>query len=741
MTIKQSSKFPEVVQTKKSPEASSLSNLDKPLDISEIKSENAVLLRSVQQSVKRKVQNVRKNSAKYGMVEIDEVISGIDVEIKKYKSLEHVGSKVGMNGRQLLAQLADLNVSVSGDDGEVLRSMAADLQAVLPLVLDRELYHWFLSEMLRFKADLLALKEEARGAEHAFRKEKNELGIRERVAQMKGYDDISALRGDLIKSVEMGSNVDKAVRELLFHPFWFSRKFEKLFSVILEKVENTITISGCARDVDACVVRLETLDLAGNKTLFLDGRALAMILGPGGCNVGEIEAESSVLIYCPPGSVELCLFGSEAAVAKAVKKFGDIKELQSGSAGIVSERIVCLLCEARLVPTDRIEEECGVTIVRGESLVVRGPHESVGRAVNAITAFIAQMSVQHLDIPETLIPGLNLLLGGGAASGTGQIKLLVRFADLKKRAAIVRTGDATVDVATTVGEDVVDEFLYILQQACYETKTLTLEQHHWRVWNDQMCQLVGSVCKEVFSFKRPDLLEIWGPEIERAQSLVKEVHCATILTVPEACIRPMLDNKCQILQSIQSEAGVACHFDRFENSLFLYGLAVGKQKGAAQFAEFIDSINQAVLQSSIKTIPIAADEIGRLIGPKGRTMNAIREKSGIEEIRISESEKCVYLVGSSLGIDHAITLIEEELGARKDSTIAQIGLAENEENTRELLAQIDGTKTQTTNPGLMGNRQDQWTAAPAVQTSQTPVALDSTELFPALGMATKTKKR
>ena len=765
MTVKPTQKFPDVASasTKKTGAATPPVNLNKPLEISEIKSENATNLRSVQQSFKRRLQNMRKSPLKYAPSQIEELIFEIDTEIKTHKSLEHTGSKVTMNGRQVMAQLADLKESTGhvSDDAILLSSMLADLETLLPIVLDRELYHWFVGEMVKIKSELNELKLAAHGNEAVIRKDRADLLILQRVAQMKGYgEDTTALRGDIMKTVEVCGSIPKQVREILFHPVWMSRKFEKEFTVIVNKSSDThskndgCSISGSSKDVDACVSKLETLDISGKRTLLLDGRTLSTIMGVGGANALEVEKECNVLLFAPAGSVELTIFGSEAAVNKALKRIGDVKEIQtsaSSASGIVAERVKCRTCVAKALRAEQIEGECGVTISanpisesenRDSWLVIRGPAEGVASAVHSVNLAMAAMGVETIDGISMEAAGVLFATNTGTTApkkGLSEIKLVIRFNDLKKRASFF-LADGEIDVAVSDPnsmEAVVGELLEILEKISWSTDKLLLERDQSRIWTEPICRAVAAQCAgaELLCRRSDDnqyTLEIWGDERARelAGRLVREVLSPKLLAVPEECIKPMLENKCQVLQSLQAEAVVSVHFDRFENSLFVYGLTPSKRLAERQFAEFVDSVRQALLQSTVKTIPIATDEIGRLIGPKGRVMNGIKEKAGIEEIRVSELEGKVYLVGANSGIDHAVSLIEEELSAKKDSSVVQIGLAEDAETAAVLSGQSKGESGKTV--GLLGARTDEWVTGAG---AKPPTELtDDPDQFPALGL-------
>ena len=770
--------------------------LDKPLDIADIKTEKANELRTLQQSFKRKVLNVKKGILKTSTDTVDNHISEIESLIKSNKYLEHSSLKLSMKGRQIMTQLADLDQSLSSktldrDERASFQAMKAELEQSLPAILDRELYAWFVAEMLKFKSELVQLREKAAENEHVFRKDELEQSIRSRIAQMKGYEDVNMLRGDIMKTVDVCSSIAKGVREILFHPVWLSRKLEREFTVIVEKSHDTHSkndgcwIAGTSKDVDACVSRLESMDISGRRTLILDGKSIGLIMGVSGSTAYELEQEFGVVIYAPPGSVELTIFGSETSVVKILKKISsligfDPTSQQSGesfasgggSSNIVTERIACNACVAKAIRNfigSELEEKFGVTIsinqavenVRESWIVVRGLNEGVSNATQELGRIIkTKFSLETVEGPSK--GAVEALVGTTSSScsslkkGMSEIKLAIRFNELKKLGVFVPVpndpNSIDVCVADPIKMDqVVGELLEILDRVLYTTEYVDLDPHHYRCWTEAVCSQVSTKAKseaggdvEIMCRRNGGAeegkfhLEIWGsrPGIEKAKKLVKDVHLPKILTVPEEAVKPMLENKCQVIQSIQEDAVVSVHFNKVESQVYLYGLNSSKKIGEEMFGKFFESVRDSLLQSTIKSIPIASDEIGRLIGPKGKTMMSIKERSDLEDIRVSDEGK-VFLTGTSANIDHAISLIEEELSSRKDATVVQIGLAEDPETA----AALEAGKAGATAGGSTGRRMvgvdktNEWLSSsekPAAEFTAPPVVA-SEDLFPSLG--------
>ena len=734
--------------------------LEKPLEISEIKTDNAVRVRDIQQSVKRRIANARKTPEKYSVAKLEELSAEIDALVKEQRhALDHGAVKLGMNGRQLLAQLADLETSLvqitDFDEKRALKEMKKDLDLILNPVLDRELLNWFTSEMTRFKSELAPIQAAVAAAESAAQKDSDDMQLRRQIAILKHYDDVTMLKGDVMKRVELCASVPKATRDILFHPVWLARKLEREFTAVVDKSRDTHSksdgcfVAGTARDVDACIARLETADyVSGKKNLLLDGRTLATVMGVGGANAYDIERECGVILYAATGSVELTIFGTEKSVAKALQKIGDVKQITStgDNVQLTSDRLVCNAAVARAFQNlaSGVEEECGVSVSvtpsadnpREATVVVRGQPESVAAGMHALHAVVKRMNFETVECDNAA--GLDRLFNPPAVKrGIAEARLAARFSDLKKRAVMLRVDNtASVDIVTLEEmEGIQTEFFEILKRAVFETEKVELD--HTRIWSDEMCKLVASLAGDVeIAHRRSDesnySLELWGSPSALANThrLIAEVMRSTSLAVPEEAIRPMLDNKCQVLQSLQTDCVVSAHYSKFENQLIIYGLDKNKKHAVSVYNAFLKSVKDALLQSTIKTIPIASDEIGRLIGPKGRVMNGIKEKADLDEIRISEAEMKVYITGSNSSIDYAVSLIEEELSARKDATVVQIGLGESSE-TAALLAGASETKPVKTNEWVSQKEEKAQEIAP----------MESQELFPSLGAATSQKPK
>ena len=743
-------------------------SLEKPLEISDIKTEKAVVVRDAVQSLKKRIANGKKNIEKTTLARVEELEAQIDSLWKETKSDLDKGAsalRMGMNGRQVLAQLCDLEKSLVAvtdtDERTALREMKRELDQYLPIVLDRELWAWFQGEIAVIKSHLATLKDLVSAAEVEKRRAEEDASLRRQIAIFKHYEDVNMLKGDVMKRVELASSIPKATRELLFHPVWLTRKLEKEFTVVIEKSRDTHSksdgcfIAGTIKDVNACILKLETADFAsGKRTLLLDGKSIATVMS----NASEIEKECGVLLFAAPGNVELSLYGSEKNVGKALAKIGNVKEIRGAgnpSVNMTSDRVQCnsAVGKALVNANLNIEEKCGVSLTlapmsespRESFVIVRGPPEGVASAVHEISLAVTRIRLERVThLNKEALEQLFNLSSNNVKKGFSQVKLIMKFNELKQKAFFIPfLEEATVDVAilqTELTDAILSEFHSILAKILFITERVDLgDSRLSRIWSESVCKLVvasaGDADMEISlrrSSEQSCWIEVWGSSeraIECAKRLVEQVHDPLLLSVPEECIKPMLENKCQVLQSIQAEATVSVNLSKLENEVWIYGLESKKRIAANLFKEFFESVRQALLQLTIKTIPIASDEIGRLIGPKGRIMNGIKEKSELEEIRISESEMKVYLTGSNSSVDHAISLIEEELSARKDASVVQIGLGEEEATAASL-----GEKASAT-PRSSQKQKNEWVTAPDEShgTAKLAPALDAQEVFPTLG--------
>ncbi|KAF4713832.1 hypothetical protein FOZ63_001695 [Perkinsus olseni] len=113
--------------------------------------------------------------------------------------------------------------------------------------------------------------------------------------------------------------------------------------------------------------------------------------------------------------------------------------------------------------------------------------------------------------------------------------------------------------------------------------------------------------------------------------------------------------------------------------------------------------------------------MGILIGPKGRNIRRITEESLCHDIRVGE-DQIVTITGLPAAVDKAVTMIEEELNARKDVITVQSPDAEKENEPAPEAKSL-----------LFARREGGWgEKAPEVATEE-PVDLNSTEQFPPLG--------
>ena len=769
--------------------------LDKPLDIAEIKTEKAVEIREIVQGLKKRVSNMRKSPEKYSVARLDELVNEIDdlVRTKRHElDVSSSASQLKMNGRQIMVQLADLNQSISedisSDERKSLQEMKKELDRYLPIILNKEVFQWFLGEVGKLRSDIDVIRPTIETSEKKNQSMEQDAQLRRHIAALKGYEDVSMLKGDIMKQAELGTRIPKTTRELLFHPVWLSRKLEKEFTCIVDKSRDVHSksdgcyIAGTARDVDACISKLETMDVcSGKKHILLDGRTLSQVMGVGGSNAFEIEKDCNVFLFAPSGGVELTIYGSEKAVEKAMTRIGQHGVESASNVNITSDRIRCNTAVAKAFQSlgSSVEEKCGVSITlspvvedaRESWVIVRGLADSVARGIHEIQVSIKNLHLETIDVvdlfnsPDAAKSAIDRVLcqqGTTTRKGFGEVKLAIRFNDLKKRAVFCRASDSSteIDCVCMAGEQdaVIGDFQEIVKQSIFETEKIDIKREHSRCWNEAMTSLVASIARgkggdadqlSIF-FKRSSSsdefwLELWGSEISKSNAvrIIEEVHDAKIVIVPEEAIRPMLENKCQVLQSIQEEVTVSAYFSKLDNELWFYGLDANKGLAKKMFDDFVQSVRDAQLQHTVKSIPIASDEIGRLIGPRGKTMNGIKDRAQLEEIRISELDKKVYITGTNLSVDHAISLIEEELSARKDATVVQIGLGEDEETCELLKASGSASNQNNTagTTGLLSNKTNEWVVSKSEHSMpQEPIAVESQDLFPSLGdgLASKT---
>ena len=715
---------------------------DKPLDIGEIKTDFAAELRKTLQSFRQRAKNASTVES------LGSIVSEIEVILKEKKPSET--HKFKISARQALAQLKELETAAFQNIAE----MRSEIEDGLARAYAREAYQWFSAEALKLKEEVATRRDTLHAVEVHEKAKAADEQIRARLALLKNCD-VRVLAGKALKSVD-ATIMANTVKESLFHPVWLSRRLEKEFGVIVDKPKSThirtngCSITGVVEDVNACVTRLETLDLSGKKALLLDARSYGQVMGQGEARALEIEKKTGAIIYGSQSGSEVTILGSEAAVAKAMGMIGDVKEVTGD--GLISDQVRLNFFVAKSLLSDSIGK--GTEIEKANNvafsltpadadaiITVRGSPEGVARAVAAIHRYEQGVACELFPVTDREACAM-LFESSGGRKGLSEIRQLAKFSALRRETGVFVLREATNKVIGLVAPDgdvtklerVVSEINDAFIKIRWMTDRVDVAKEHNRCWTEAICNLIGSRSGAELSFRRsenianPNQLEIWGTDEakRKAHALVEEVYHAESVNVPDEAAKPLLEGKALVIHEIQDSAIVHLGYAKFEKKLFVYGLSDCKKKAVEQFKQFVADVIEAQSHLTIKEIELRREEIGILIGPKGKTVRRIQDQSGCDDVRVDGDALKVVLTGSATAVDSAIIIIEEELNSKKVPVVVQGSPSEMQEPVRVRL--LDMPK-------------EGWVVVEPENIVLEKPQLDNVDLFPALGAGGKKKGR
>ncbi|KAF4676908.1 hypothetical protein FOL47_004387 [Perkinsus chesapeaki] len=277
-----------------------------------------------------------------------------------------------------------------------------------------------------------------------------------------------------------------------------------------------------------------------------------------------------------------------------------------------------------------------------------------------------------------------------------------------------------------------DDVLDLIRKCSFTTETVKVPRAHTKTWGETTTTSVNNALngEAMIFFRRAQnkdeesYMDIWGTQEgrERAKELLKQFYAPVSVAVPEEAVQPMLQDRCKVLQDIQRDAAVSLYYSKPDGAVFVYGLKPNKDKAVADFNKFLDGLQKQLSKYTIKQIELRSDEMGILIGPKGRTIRRITEESVCHDIRVGE-DQIVTITGLPAAVDKAVTMIEEELNARKDVITVQSPDAEKENEPAHA----------ETKSFLFARRDAGHSEKASESSKEEPVDLASTEQFPPLG--------
>jgi len=212
----------------------------------------------------------------------------------------------------------------------------------------------------------------------------------------------------------------------------------------------------------------------------------------------------------------------------------------------------------------------------------------------------------------------------------------------------------------------------LLQKANYEPVKVTLESDQMRVFSKDHLDKIRDSCSLIEIYKssdkdeagtgRIDVLVLLGDAacVTKAKGEIQEVitkeGAVETVTLSDAACKELLNNKGAKIQEIQSKFSTYVQVVRKGSVAKVFGSvdAVEKTKAAIEaFAKKVDS-------TASKTMTLEADQIGRVIGSKGATLNAIRKDCNVQ-ITIDNNSPVLAMRGEQKDLDKAEQMINDVL--------------------------------------------------------------------------------
>jgi hypothetical protein len=134
-------------------------DVDKPLDIGEIKTEFALELRKAVQSIRQRFKTTPDSSEAFNTL-----ISDIDHFLKEKKPTEN-HHKLKISARQALAHLKELQGGGLAGDPLALCEMKSEIEEGLVRAYAREAYTWFSTELTKLRTDVIVKRDAAHNIE------------------------------------------------------------------------------------------------------------------------------------------------------------------------------------------------------------------------------------------------------------------------------------------------------------------------------------------------------------------------------------------------------------------------------------------------------------------------------------------------------------------------------------------------------------------------------------------------
>jgi len=214
----------------------------------------------------------------------------------------------------------------------------------------------------------------------------------------------------------------------------------------------------------------------------------------------------------------------------------------------------------------------------------------------------------------------------------------------------------------------------LLQKASYDPVKVTLDSDQVRVFSKETQDRIrdstglielyrGSEKDEANDGARVDVLVLLGDaaSVRKAQTEIQEVikkegAVETIELSDYAC-KELLVSKGAKIQEIQNKHSTRVDMNRKTNTVKIFGSVASVEATKKSIQVFAKKFDNMIT----KSLTLEADQIGRVIGKQGSTLNSIRKECNVQ-CSIDNNSPIVELRGDAAGIAKAERMIDEVLG-------------------------------------------------------------------------------
>jgi len=218
------------------------------------------------------------------------------------------------------------------------------------------------------------------------------------------------------------------------------------------------------------------------------------------------------------------------------------------------------------------------------------------------------------------------------------------------------------------------ELRELLQKASFEPVKVTLDSDQIRIFSKETQDRIrdssglmelyrGSEKDDAKDGARVDVLVLLGDasSVSKAQTEIQEVvkkeGAVESMQLSDQACKELLVSKGAKIQEIQNKHSTRVDMNRKTNTVKIFGSDASVQatkKAIQAFAKKIDSV-------TTKSLTLEADQIGRVIGKQGSTLQSIRKECNVQ-VTVDNDNPIVQLRGDAKGIEQAERMIDEVLG-------------------------------------------------------------------------------